>query len=150
MKPRIKIFVLTCFALFGCSISQEIQNPRVDFHAKFFQPEQTNEPTQILFRISLLNTNADLLKYGLSEPTMHQERIAYYINGFKEHIHLISKGDTIPCVDSHFERLQMDVPYRNFILTFPSQDVDEDTVLLIEDIVFSNNLVQVSIENENE
>jgi hypothetical protein len=118
----------------------------IDYRAVFKEEFRTEEQVQVLLRISLENYDGDLLKYGINEPEKHQERLNYYITDFKNDIKLLSNGDTLSCLDSHFERLQMDSPYRNFILTFNTKTKPQE--LLIEDRVFANQLIKLTIDHE--
>jgi hypothetical protein len=101
--------------------------------------------SQVLLKLQLLHTRADILKFGIRSPEEHQARINYYRDHFKNEIFLVSGADTLPCYDVHAERLYMDLPYMNFILAF-NHPVSRGDELLIHDIVYSNQSVLVAIE----
>jgi hypothetical protein len=113
--------------------------------------EQTDsEFNQVLLRLQLLNTNTDILKYGLSTPEEHQARLSYYLFGFKNDLSLISSGDTIPCYDAHFERTYMDLPYMNFILTFHHGVKEGDELMIHEGVYTQQHLVFTIEPNQNQ
>lgn len=107
-----------------------------------------SEPTgfsQVLLKLQLLNTRADILKYGIHTPEQHQERLHYYRTQFSEDVFLVSGADTIPCYDLHAERLYMDLPYMNFVLTF-ERPLTQGDQLLIHEIVFTQETVLLNID----
>lgn len=107
-----------------------------------------SEPTgfsQVLLKLQLLNTRADILKYGIHTPEQHQERLHYYRTQFKEDVFLVSGADTIPCYDLHAERLYMDLPYMNFVLTF-ERPLKQGDQLLIHDIVYTQETALLNID----
>lgn len=101
--------------------------------------------SQVLLKLQLLNTRADILKYGIHTPEQHQERLYYYRTQFREDVFLVSGADTIPCYDLHAERLYMDLPYMNFVLTF-ERPLEQGDQLLIHDIVFTQETVLLNID----
>jgi len=148
---RLKSFVLfvtlistSGILIWSCSTKEDLPsndpNPKLDIRA-LAEFGQENEFSQVLLRMQLLNSHADLLKHGLSTPEEHQNRLSYYLFGFKDDVALISQGDTIPCYDLHFERTYMDLPYMNFILTFHHSVQEGDEILLYEGIYTQQTLV---------
>jgi hypothetical protein len=124
--------------------------PAIDFDAVYVENEVPGDYVQVLLKMSLMNQQGDILKYGLSMPEQHQQRLQYYMQDFKNNIQLISGRDTIPCLDSHFERLNMDLPYRNFILTFQRPFIQASDQLLIGDPIFTQQIIQTSIRKSND
>lgn len=161
MKPmsNLKTSLLSILAIMvclggwlGCHDDQaidklaQIQNPVLDFTAIYAEEESAGEYSQVFLKIALKNYHGDILKFGLSSPAAHQERIQYFIRDWKQSIALVAGSDTIPCTDSHMERMHMDLPYRNFILTFKQSSIGDLDHLLIEDTVYSNQLIKLSID----
>lgn len=101
--------------------------------------------SQVLLKLQLLHTRSDILKYGIHTPEEHQERLQYYRAQFKEDVYLVSGADTLPCYDLHAERLYMDLPYMNFILTF-NHPVSRGDKLLVNDIVYTQQTVLLDID----
>lgn len=129
---------------------QQFNQPVIDYNAIYVVEEDLKDFSQILLKMSLKNVQVDIIKFGLSSPKQHQQRLNYYIQNFKQDIFLVSDTDTIPCTDSHFERLYMDLPYRNFILTFNTDILGEQDHLLIKDPVYTNQLIKLSIQKSYE
>lgn len=124
--------------------------PSIDYDALYIAEEQPGNYIQIILRMSLKNHKGDIIKFGLSSPEEHQERLHYFFQEFKNDINLISNQDTIGCIDAHFERLHMDLPYRNFILTFKESGFNVNDYLLINDQTYSNQLLKLSIRKNHE
>ena len=151
---RTAIFsIIACCGLWlGChddSVNASLENtqyPTLDYAAFFVEEETAAEYCQVLLKMSLKQYRGDILKFGLSSPAAHQERLNYFIRDFKESIALVSGSDTFPCVDSHLERLHMDLPYRNFILTFKRSSLTDQDYLLIKDTEYSHQQIKLSID----
>lgn len=124
--------------------------PAIDFDAVYVENDGQGEYVQVLLKMSLMNYPGDILKFGLSSPEQHQQRLQYYMQDFKNNIRLISGTDTILCLDSHFERLNMDLPYRNFILTFQQPSIEAADQLLISDLIFTQQIIQTSIRKSDD
>jgi len=149
---KIKSFsiILYMLVLVGCSTKTDSaqameKEPLLNFVAVADLQDTLSEFSQVLLKIELLNTKEDILKHGINTPDEHQARLNYYRTKFKNDIYLISHKDTIACYDVHAERLFMDLPYMNFILTFNHHVADKD-LLQINDIVYSNKSVLVDID----
>ncbi len=123
------------------------QTPALDMVAVAdFESEDTGF-SQVLLKLVLLHTHTDILKHGIRTPEEHQERLQYYRTQFKEDVYLVSGADTLPCYDLHAERLYMDLPYMNFILTF-NHPVSRGDKLLISDIVYTQQTVLIDINSK--
>lgn len=155
MIPGISrvVFILICISSFflmsGCN-GDDDQNalrrePVLDIRALADFAEADAEFNQVLLRMQMLHTNADILKRGLQTPEEHQHRLSYYLFGFKNDITLISGTDTIPCYDLHMERTYMDLPYMNFILTF-NHAIKEGDEVLVNDIVYTQQMLITTLE----
>lgn len=134
----------------GCSAKPEqvrtvAEEPVINFVALADFQAPAAEFSQVLLKIELLHSKADLLKHGISTPEEHQARLNYYRAQFKDDVYLLSARDSFPCYDVHAERMYMDLPYMNFILTFNHQLTTSDE-LLINDIIYSNKSVRVAID----
>lgn len=145
--------VIFCFCLFSFeACKQEISNtpnsPVLDMVAVADFDEGEADFSQVLLKLQLLHTNTDILKYGIHTPEEHQQRLYYYRSHFKEDVFLMSGADTIPCYDVHAERMYMDLPYINFILTF-GRRLSQGDKLLIHDIVFSHQTAILDIITKN-
>ena len=121
--------------------------PVIDLKAKADLQDSYSDFNQVLLRIEMLHTHADITKYGISTPEEHQSRLSYYRTAFKDDIYLIDQNDTIPCFDVHAERLYMDLPYMNFVLTF-NHKLSEGDELMIRDVVYSNKILLVTIDHQ--
>lgn len=148
IKSRTGIMYL-CLLLGFAACKQEtaqvVQPPALDMAALAdFDSEHTGFG-QVLLKLHLLNTRADILKYGIHTPEEHQERLYYYRTHFKDDVFLLSGADTIPCYDLRAERMYMDLPYMNFILTFERPMSDGDK-LLIQDIVYTQQTAILNID----
>lgn len=149
-NSMIPISVAVLLYCAGCSqrvespISEELV-PVLDFVAVADIEEETSDLGEVLLRLQLLHTRTDILKYGINSPEEHQQRLSYYRTHFKEDIFLVSDTDTIPCHDVHAERLYMDLPYMNFILTFNRRLANGDK-LLINDVIYSQHTVILDID----
>ena len=119
--------------------------PVIDFTALTDFEGNPQDFSQVLLRIELLHTRADILKHGLSTPEEHQARLEYYRTQFREDVYLVSGIDTIPCYDAHAERLYMDMPYMHFILTF-NHAVALGNELLIKDVIYSGQTLLTAIK----
>ncbi len=129
------------------SASEELRTPVIDFKAMTDLENQNADFNQILLRVELLNTHADILKFGISTPEQHQGRLNYYRVDFKNDVFLVTHNDTVPCYDLHAERLYMDLPYMNFVLTF-NHTLSSNDELLINDVVYSNKALLVKIDQK--
>lgn len=127
-----------------------LESPTIDFNAIVLEDPVATGQVQVLLKVSLENHTGDLIKYGISKPEIHQNRLKYYISDFKNDITLVAGDLKIECVDSHLERLHMDLPYRNFVLTFPYNKFNEGDHLLINDHIYSNKTIQLTIQNHYE
>ncbi len=154
-KREIKIFaflqlIFIGSLILGCSGSNDQLkkdlDPEINFSALSDLSDSTTQFSQVILRIELLNTSADILKYGLHRPEEHQQRLSYYLFGFKNDVSLISRGDTIPCYDLLFERTYMDLPYMNFILTF-NHDVKAGDEVMIHDTEYTKQNIFVTVES---
>ncbi len=123
--------------------------PSINFEAHDLNksPLPGDSIRQLVLRISLTNSRADLLKLGIQSPEQHQERLLYYISDFKEQLSLESEGSKLSCLDSHLERTHMDLPYRNFILTFTGPDVYTHKTLKVEDPILTNRTIEIQINS---
>lgn len=145
---KFSLLWLSCLMLSCSSKSDQLameKEPTIDFRALADFSDTPSEFSQVLLRIQLLNTNADILKHGLATPEEHQRRLSYFLLGFKNDISLISHSDTIPCYDLHMERTYMDLPYMNFILTF-NHRVSSGNELMIKDLEYSKQIIFTTIE----
>jgi|WetSurMetagenome_2_1015567.scaffolds.fasta_scaffold75980_2 hypothetical protein len=148
------LYMLGMFTFISCAAktdtsTAERNEPVIDFKAIADLRDTVSAFSQIVLRLELLHTHTDILKYGISTPEEHQARLNYYRVNFKNDIFLIATGDTIPCYDVHQERLYMDLPYMNFILTFNHHFSKEDE-LQINDVVYSHKTLLVAIEPKSE
>lgn len=126
------------------------ESPNIDFNAIILEDPKSTGQVQVLLKISLDNYTGDLIKYGISKPEIHQNRLKYFISDFKKEITLVSGDKQIECIDSHMERLHMDLPYRNFILTFLHKEFKEGDYLKINDHIYSNKTIELTIQNQYE
>lgn len=153
MSPlKINTLLVMCgvLVMLGCIAKQEpaapnVPEPVIDFKALADLQESGADFSQVLLRVELLNTHTDILKYGISSPEAHQARLSYYRTDFKNDVFLVAGIDTIPCYDVHAERMYMDLPYMNFILTF-NHSLSNNDELLIHDVVYSNKTIFVTID----
>lgn len=150
-----KTFLLLVLAVFLTSCTDYgYDHPKlmaeIDYDAVYINQDKTSDYTQILLRMSLKNYQGDILKFGLNTPEKHQERLHYFIQEFKNDISLVSNQDTINCIDAHFERLHMDLPYRNFILTFKQDNFESNNHIMINDFNYSNQILKLSIQENHE
>lgn len=123
-----------------------VQTPVLDMAAVAdLESSEDGAVGQVLLKLQLLNTRTDILKYGIHTPEEHQERLQYYRTQFKEDVNLVSGADTLPCYDLHTERMYMDLPYMNFILTF-NHPISPGDRLLISDIVYTRQTVLLDID----
>lgn len=140
--------VILWLAATGCTARPEpasAPEPVLDFVALADFEDAPAGFSQVLLRMQLLHTRADILKHGLSTPEEHQARLAYFRTQFREDVFLVSGADTIPCYDAHAERLYMDLPYMNFILTF-NHPIAQGDELLVRDVVYSGQTVLATIQ----
>lgn len=145
----IVAFNIGCGPDAGALSSSSSKEPIVDFRAIASLSDDVSEFSSVLIKIRLLNSNTDILKFGISTPEEHQSRLNYYRVDFKYDVKLISQGDTIPCYDLHAERLYMDLPYMNFIATFHHPVSAEDEIM-IHDVVYTSKDVFVAIEQNEQ
>ncbi|MBK6861532.1 MAG: hypothetical protein IPG95_14780 [Saprospiraceae bacterium] len=122
LSTIILIIISICYVQIGCKKNQlsSIKSDKqtlIDFRALADLEDTTSEFSQVILRMELFKTHSDILKHNIGTPEEHQKRINYYITEFKNDIFLISANDTIACYDAHAERLYIDLPYMNFILT---------------------------------
>ena len=147
MRSSLISFTTLLLFMTNCtdSVEEKALIPTLNMEARLLNADEKSQLSQIVLKMQLENYSGDLLKFGISEIEAHQLRLAYYTSQFKKDILLVNGDDTIPCLDSHFERLHMDLPYRNFILTFGQKMGSQNSKLIIDDHQFSNHLVQVKI-----
>lgn len=154
MKNRKHLVLYLAFACLYISCHQEnhkeLIHPSIDFDAIHSVGEESSDYTQVLLRMSLKGYQSDLLKFGLASTQQHQDRLHYYINDFKNEIRLVANNDTLNCIDAHFERLHMDLPYRNFILTFNQRTINVEDYLLINDVIYTNQQLSIRIRKNYE
>ncbi len=122
-----------------------VNEPLIDFKALSDFDSNNGGFNQIFLRIQLLNSGTDILKYGINTPAEHQSRLNYYRTEFKNDVFILSGKDTVPCYDLHAERLYMDIPYMNFILTFQHKISPED-IVMINEFVFTNRSILIEID----
>lgn len=157
IKNRILLIISSFIVAFtiGCGPDTSAlsfsgsKEPVIDFRALTSLSGEVSDFNQVLIKIRLLNSNADILKFGISTPEEHQSRLNYYRVDFKYDVKLISNGDTIPCYDLHAERLYMDLPYMNFIATFHHSISTQDEIM-IHDMVYTSKDVFVGIEQNEQ
>lgn len=131
----------------GCERSSNAQNNGAEpvFDITVLSSERLGSHQQLLLRLQLLQYGGDMIRFGLSMVPEHQERLRYYLQDFKTDVWLVSARDTIPCLDSHLERLHMDSPYRDFILTFPNNSNLQPTHLVVYDREYTGELLQLKL-----
>lgn len=147
---KITLLVLLALTFGSCKKEQEPRTTKVpELDIQAIMADQQGGLIQVLLRLELLNYHGDLLKYGLSDVAAHQERLRYYQLSLKKDLYLLTKTDTIPCLDSHLERINMDAPYRNFILTFLADSQLVEPALLFAENQYTDQIVQLKIlEND--
>lgn len=153
-NPLLLSALVFIWLLASCSADKQQQmdiiDPVIDYNAIHTADNEPGDYVQILLKMSVSNIQGDIIKFGLSTPEQHQERLNYFIRDFKQNISLVSNTDTISCTDSHMERLYMDLPYRNFVLTFKKNALNDQDQLLISDPIYSKKLIKLSIQNSYE
>ncbi len=151
MSIQVCILYFLIWSACGVSDSRPKQHPpKIDFDGVAIENPETLGQLQIMLRMSLKNYDGDILKYGLNESQAHQERIQYYLSEFKKDLFLVTKADTISPLDVIFERPQMDLPYRNFILTFNHASLENQDRLRINDPVYSQKIIETTIRKNYE
>ena len=149
---RSGFLLLLLFGSLGCMQDKAAEGSagRPLFDMEVQTIEQLGSHQQLLLRLQLLHYGGDLLRFGLRTVSEHQERLRYYTQDFRQDVRLVSGGDTLACVDSHFERLYMDAPYRDFVLTFPGRAPVDPTYLILYDRQFTGELLQLKLPEKNE
>jgi hypothetical protein len=147
MKGSKLIMVLLLLGAMGCRENEGELDFNADpvFDLEVLAIDHQPDHHQLLLRLQLLHYPGDMLRFGLTTVPEHQARLEYYTLAFKEDLFLLAGRDTISCLDSHFERLHMDSPYRDFILTFPKSSGETPTDLILIDRQYTGEALQLKL-----
>jgi hypothetical protein len=98
-------------------------------------------------RISLSESNSDVMYSNLQEPSDYFSRDSYLAFEFKNQIKTIS-NDTLPCELYHFVNSHSVTPYADIIMAFAKSE-NESPMVLINDVVFGSGILKFYFDKEN-
>ena len=151
MNRSLLFLCLISMSLLSSNCSTNAENKSrsvsIDFDARVPIAKDAEGPgrSTVVLRMTLVNSNENIISYGLNTAAEKLQRQEYYSLNFSKDLYLLSGTDTLPCLDSHMEQLYMNLPYRTFLLDFGECHLTEQDRILIMDRVFSNRSLLVSV-----
>lgn len=95
-------------------------------------------------------SGSDIQRFGISNDDEYYARLEYFSLEMQNDISLIQGNDTLPCRMFHFERTYGIDPRATFVLAFENgKSKLEDRTLILNDRVFKNGPVLMTIESSN-
>lgn len=112
-------------------------------------------------RITAKEGSGELLKQRLKSQEEYQQRLLYCMSAMKEDIKLRDGDQVYPCKMFHFVRSFDVTPHADFLVAFPRSKIEQeqllrgeapvytDKQLALEDKIFGNGLIKLSIKGES-
>lgn len=119
-----------------------------DADPKALQEAETGYTDLVYFRILFSSDSAtsELLKWQVQHPSEYDERVKYYSFGIEHDLKIVTtKGDTLPCALSHFERTFNVRPELSVLCGFDAAraDVANGFTLLVNERIFNTGMTKL-------
>lgn len=132
-------------------ICEEEKNDTINKHIRNNKISELNDMEYYDLRITIKDSQGELLKYNLSGVAEYNERVNYFAFQMQKDISLIQNGDTIPCGLYHFERAFDTSPSSTILLGFKKikgRKSTEEKTIVFHDKIFDKGIIKFTFDSK--